>query len=315
MGLAEWSVAGVCIDKWPVVSGQHKHASDGGPCQALGLGFVQASKTTQQQPGGQPFLITTRSSCPRARLEILKESTGFTARRDGGSIASSLMSFFIVRDGRQQGPYPLSSLSEMRRYAGLLETDQILLEGSPGPVSVAEYLRSQGVALPPPLPPSAPGPTAVPPLLPEAPQGRGPGEDLIAQVEAGGRYVVFSYCISVVILTFKRSSDVVFLQRDEDGAGLAIAYSALSGTLGWWGIPWGPIWTIAALISNARGGRDVTLEVLSAHLGPSTAQAILSRRQKPARAGWLMNSFRVSLVVGPLLLIYLMVRLVSAAAE
>jgi hypothetical protein len=224
------------------------------------------------------------------------------------------MSFFIVRDGRQQGPYPLSSMSEMRRYAGLLETDQIVLEGSPAPVSVAEYLRSQGVALPPPLPPSAPGPTAVPPLLPEAPQGRGPGEDLIAQVEAGGRYVVFSYCISVVILTFKRSSDVVFLRRDEDGAGLAIGYSALSGTLGWWGIPWGPIWTIAALISNARGGRDVTLEVLSAYLGPSTAQAIVSRRQKPARAGWLMNSFRVSLVAGPLLLIYLMVRVVSAAA-
>lgn len=77
------------------------------------------------------------------------------------------------------------------------------------------------------------------------------------------------------------------------------------------GHPWGPIWTIAALISNARGGRDVTLEVLSAHLGPSTAQAIVSRRQKPARAGWLMNSFRVSLVVGPLLLIYLMVHLAA----
>lgn len=151
------------------------------------------------------------------------------------------MNFFLIRDGRQQGPYPLSSMSEMRRYAGLLETDQILVEGSPAPVSVAEYLRSQGVALPPPLPPCAPGPTAgtgaVPSLLPEAPQGRGPGEDLLAQVEAGGRYVVFTYCISVVILTFKRSSDVVFLRRDEDGAGQAIAYSALSGTLGWWGIP------------------------------------------------------------------------------
>jgi hypothetical protein len=31
---------------------------------------------------------------------------------------------------------------------------------------------------------------------------------------------------------------------------------------GWWGIPRGPIWTIAALATNVRGGRNVTGEVM-----------------------------------------------------
>jgi len=106
-------------------------------------------------------------------------------------------------------------------------------------------------------------------------------------------------------MTFKRPSGIVFLRRDQDGAGQAVGYSMLSGLLGWWGIPWGPIWTIAALISNARGGRDITLEVLTEKVGPTAAAAIMSRRPKPARAGWLMNSFRVALVAVPVILIAL----------
>jgi hypothetical protein len=30
---------------------------------------------------------------------------------------------------------------------------------------------------------------------------------------------------------------------------------------GWWGIPWGPTFTIGALYNNLRGGKDVTAEV------------------------------------------------------
>jgi hypothetical protein len=128
---------------------------------------------------------------------------------------------------------------------------------------------------------------------------------MIQEVEAGGRFVIFTYCISVLILTFKRSSNITFLRRHEDGAGDAIRYSLLSGVAGWWGIPWGPIWTIAALISNARGGRDVSREVLTQQLGPQATAAILARRQKPAPAGMLMKLFRVSLIAIPALLVML----------
>jgi len=38
--------------------------------------------------------------------------------------------------------------------------------------------------------------------------------------------------------------------------------------LGWWGIPWGPIWTISTIVTNLRGGRDVTNEVVRSMATP-----------------------------------------------
>ena len=216
------------------------------------------------------------------------------------------MNFFLLRSGNQQGPYPLSSLSEMNKTGKILPTDYIWVEGAPAWVPISNYLGPKSGAAPPPLPTALPGetrPSGRPPPLPSVAAPDDATARLVQEVEAGGRFVIFTYCISVLILTFKRPSEIVFLRRDQDGAGQAIGYSILSGLLGWWGIPWGPIWTIAALISNARGGRDVTREVLTDKVGPAAAAAILSRRPKPAPAGWLMNSFRVVLVAVPLLLI------------
>ena len=41
----------------------------------------------------------------------------------------------------------------------------------------------------------------------------------------------------------------------------AFPYSLLTLVLGWWGIPWGLIYTPLALMTNFSGGRDVTAEV------------------------------------------------------
>lgn len=217
------------------------------------------------------------------------------------------MNFFLLRSGNQQGPYPLSSLPEMSKAGNVLPTDYIWVEGAPTWVPVSNYLGPKSGGVPPPLPAASrleTRPTGGPPPLPTSLAATDDATvRLVQEVEAGGRFVIFTYCISVLILTFKRPSEIVFLRRDQDGAGQAIGYSILSGLLGWWGIPWGPIWTIAALIGNARGGRDVTREVLTQKIGPAAAEATLSRRQKPARAGWLMNSFRVALIAAPLLLV------------
>jgi hypothetical protein len=218
------------------------------------------------------------------------------------------MNFFLLRDGQKQGPYPLSSLPEMRRYGGVLNTDEILVDGAPGWVRVADYLPSAKPATPPIIstPPSGANRTAgALPLPAQTALSAVPQDELAKAVEAGGRFVLYSYCISVLVLTFRRSSEITFLRRDQDGAGDAIKFSLISGTLGWWGIPWGPIWTIAALITNASGGKDVTLEVLTDKYGVPAANALLARRQKPAPAGGLMKSFRVALIAVPVLLIAL----------
>ena len=221
------------------------------------------------------------------------------------------MNFFLSRGGQEQGPYPLSSLPEMRRCGGVQDTDEVLVDGAPGWVRVADYLPTKAPAATPPALSAQPTvggerlPTKPPPL------SAVPSDELAKAVEEGGRFVLFTYCISVLVMTFRRSSEVTFLRRDQDGAGDAIKFSLLSGLLGWWGIPWGPIWTIGALFSNARGGKDVTREVLAQKYGEPVANAILARRQKPAPAGLLMKSFRATLIGAPIILIALIAVLAS----
>ena len=73
----------------------------------------------------------------------------------------------------------------------------------------------------------------------------------------GGRFVVFTYTISVLILTFKRSSDICYIKAGHQPISKGWPYLLLSLLLGWWGFSWGPIYTIGSII-NAFTGNDVT---------------------------------------------------------
>lgn len=41
------------------------------------------------------------------------------------------------------------------------------------------------------------------------------GDELTMQLQAGGKFVVFYYCISVIIMTFRRPSDIYFIKAGE----------------------------------------------------------------------------------------------------
>jgi hypothetical protein len=90
------------------------------------------------------------------------------------------------------------------------------------------------------------------------------GTQIQLELQQGARFVMYQYCISVVILSFKRFSSIHFIRPGESAVGKGLGWSLLALVLGWWGIPWGPIWTIQALWVNFSGGRDVTNEVLAA---------------------------------------------------
>lgn len=83
-----------------------------------------------------------------------------------------------------------------------------------------------------------------------------------AELNKGAKFVVYQYCISIVVMTFRRSSDIHFIKAGESALTPGLGYSLLSFILGWWGIPWGPIYTIGSLYTNFSGGKDVTQEVL-----------------------------------------------------
>ena len=83
------------------------------------------------------------------------------------------------------------------------------------------------------------------------------------EIQRGARFVLFQYCISIVVLTFRRASDIYFLRQGESAVTKGLPFTLLSLVAGWWGIPWGPIYTIQSVYNNSRGGKDVTESVLN----------------------------------------------------
>jgi hypothetical protein len=88
-------------------------------------------------------------------------------------------------------------------------------------------------------------------------------EEVNAELRNGARFVVFTYCISVIVLTFKRGSSIHFVRAGGGTFLKGLPYTLISLTCGWWGIPWGPIFTIGTVATNLAGGKDVTREVIA----------------------------------------------------
>jgi hypothetical protein len=72
------------------------------------------------------------------------------------------------------------------------------------------------------------------------------------------RLVIFHYCVSLGIVSFKRSSGIKVIPPGGSRFLAALPYTLISLCAGWWGIPWGPIWTLEAIGRNLGGGTDVT---------------------------------------------------------
>jgi hypothetical protein len=89
------------------------------------------------------------------------------------------------------------------------------------------------------------------------------------EVQRGGKFVFYQYCVSVIVVTFKRSSSIYFLKAGESRLTKGLLFSAVSLLTGWWGIPWGPIYTVQTIAKNFSGGRDITRELMA----PSAAGA------------------------------------------
>jgi len=87
--------------------------------------------------------------------------------------------------------------------------------------------------------------------------------ELEFEIQRGGKFVLFQYCISIVVMTFRRPSDIYFLRQGESAATKGLPFTLLSLVAGWWGIPWGPIYTIQCVYNNSRGGKDVTQAVVN----------------------------------------------------
>jgi hypothetical protein len=104
------------------------------------------------------------------------------------------------------------------------------------------------------------------------------------QVQQGARFVAYEYCISVIVLSVRRSSAVHYLRPDDGALMPGLRYSLLTLLAGWWGIPWGPLWTIRAVLVNFGGGQDITQEMMGYFRGE--APPPLGARVRCQRCGY-----------------------------
>lgn len=85
------------------------------------------------------------------------------------------------------------------------------------------------------------------------------------QVQAGGKFVSFEYCLSFFFRTAKRSSKIYFIKPNDNDFAKKIGYSAISMLLGWLS----PLKSVQTIRTNLAGGRNVTQEVLALYDNPN----------------------------------------------
>lgn len=73
--------------------------------------------------------------------------------------------------------------------------------------------------------------------------------------------VSFEYCISLAVVTFRRTSRL-FIRGHHNIFARGLSYSVLTLLAGWWAIPLGPYYSVLALIRNLRGGHVDTIREL-----------------------------------------------------
>jgi hypothetical protein len=101
-------------------------------------------------------------------------------------------------------------------------------------------------------------------------------DQLRFEIQRGAKLVYYQYAISILVMSFRRASSIYFIPAGENAIAKGLPWTGLSLLAGWWGIPWGPIWTIQALVTNFRGGKEVTAEIVG-RLQPSAMAAAASR--------------------------------------
>lgn len=89
-------------------------------------------------------------------------------------------------------------------------------------------------------------------------------EQIGKAIQQGAKFVMFEYCWSALVVTIRKTSPIHFVPPGSSRYAVGAKYLFCSLFLGWWGIPWGPIYSIASIAQYAKGGNDVTAAVMYA---------------------------------------------------
>lgn len=109
-------------------------------------------------------------------------------------------------------------------------------------------------------------------------------KEVIEEVERGGKFVIYQTVMSFVFITMKNPTAIHFIKAGHGRVGPGIGYTLQTFALGWWGVPWGLIYTPMVLITNLCGGKDVTEAVVADMVEKLRRQAARSKLAQEAAA-------------------------------
>jgi len=97
-------------------------------------------------------------------------------------------------------------------------------------------------------------------------------EDIKREVENGAKFVQFRYCFSVIFLTYRNGGDIYFVRKGDSTIQHSIIYTLITVFFGWWGIPFGPIYTVGVLFNNIKGGKNLTKKIMASMTDDSISE-------------------------------------------
>ena len=106
-------------------------------------------------------------------------------------------------------------------------------------------------------------------------------QDLLKESHSGGRFVVYQWIIPLPLFApVKRLSRVYFIDSSSSKSKYASKYNMLNLLLGWWGLPFGPIYLVKSIILNMKGGIDVTEDLMLNMNEENFSQGIVEIKEK-----------------------------------
>ena len=108
-------------------------------------------------------------------------------------------------------------------------------------------------------------------------------QEISFEINRGGRFVIYRYCFSALIVTVMQNTEVHFVRAQESRIGKGLPWTLLTLVVGWWGFPWGPIRTVQSVWTNLHGGQDVTAAVANTMQLKSVDWVSISRSGKVSR--------------------------------
>ena len=87
-------------------------------------------------------------------------------------------------------------------------------------------------------------------------------ESIHQAIEEGGQFIVFLYCFSFLVISFRRYSPAILIKSSESINDYKKKYNKISYWLGWWAVPYGIGNTLACIKFNNNNGLDVTEDIM-----------------------------------------------------